>query len=310
MSDPGPAPLALPLFVPGEEALAEDMNQISEGAQGAIDVNVTQDGRLDTSEDRLDSGELVDSNHETRITALELGGTPPAPTDPIPGAVVMWAGQFDTEPAGWLRCNGTEYLIADYPELYAVIGTSYGGDGATLFAVPNLTSKVPRGADSVLTPGAEGGHAALERHSHGLGGHTHDIGHGHTNTVGNDSAEHTHMVDVQHDHGVAPVTGPSTDHLIDNTGGAWTVTGPGAQGWSNITTAGLTADVPPFVATRTSSGRSAAHNHIVTVDAHVGASGPTGGNAYTDWEGEGDGGNWPPYVTMIYMISTGVANAR
>ncbi len=40
------------------------------------------------------------------------------------------------ESGGWLECNGAEVAIADYPELFELIGASYGGDGETTFALP------------------------------------------------------------------------------------------------------------------------------------------------------------------------------
>lgn len=47
-------------------------------------------------------------------------------------------------------CNGATPLIATYPDLYAVIGTRYGGDGVTTFGVPNMIGRVAWGA---TTPG-------------------------------------------------------------------------------------------------------------------------------------------------------------
>lgn len=50
-------------------------------------------------------------------------------------------------PAGWLVCDGTVYSIADYPELAAKIGNTYGGDGVTTFAVPDDRGLFRRGLD-------------------------------------------------------------------------------------------------------------------------------------------------------------------
>src|SRR5262245_17908790 len=46
-------------------------------------------------------------------------------------------------PRGWLECNGQLLRIADFPELFQVIGTKFGGDGQLSFAVPNLISTPP-----------------------------------------------------------------------------------------------------------------------------------------------------------------------
>lgn len=53
-----------------------------------------------------------------------------------PGCFMWFCGS--TAPNGWLECNGTTLQISQYPELYAAIGMTYGGDGVTTFALPNL----------------------------------------------------------------------------------------------------------------------------------------------------------------------------
>ena len=63
-------------------------------------------------------------------------------TSPI-GTVLSYAGQ--TAPNGYLLCNGASYLVKDYPDLYAVIGNTYGGD-STNFNVPNLVDKFIQGS--------------------------------------------------------------------------------------------------------------------------------------------------------------------
>lgn len=63
-------------------------------------------------------------------------------TCPI-GTVLSFAGQ--TAPHGYLLCNGASYKVADYPDLYAVIGNTYGGDTEN-FNVPNLVDKFIQGS--------------------------------------------------------------------------------------------------------------------------------------------------------------------
>lgn len=50
-------------------------------------------------------------------------------------------------PSGFLECNGDIYQISEYPTLFAIIGNTFGGDGITTFAVPNMTNNFPRGWD-------------------------------------------------------------------------------------------------------------------------------------------------------------------
>ena len=64
----------------------------------------------------------------------------------VVGQVVPFA--MSTAPEGWLLCDGASYLRADYDELFAVIGTSYGSVDATHFNVPDLRGIFVRGRDT------------------------------------------------------------------------------------------------------------------------------------------------------------------
>ena len=73
----------------------------------------------------------------------------------------MFAGS--TAPAGWLICDGRSVSSTDYPELYAVIGTTYGGYG-TNFQLPDLRGRFPVGKNSG-TFSALGGKGGEEKHA-------------------------------------------------------------------------------------------------------------------------------------------------
>ncbi|WP_148615379.1 phage tail protein [Nocardioides rubriscoriae] len=62
-------------------------------------------------------------------------------SDPYVGEILMVA--FSRVPTGWLACDGSLYAIADYDTLFNLIGTTYGGDGQTTFAVPDLRGRAP-----------------------------------------------------------------------------------------------------------------------------------------------------------------------
>lgn len=49
---------------------------------------------------------------------------------------------FSFAPVGWHLCDGTLLPISQYDTLYALIGTTYGGDGQTTFALPDLRGKL------------------------------------------------------------------------------------------------------------------------------------------------------------------------
>src|SRR5262245_50066927 len=60
---------------------------------------------------------------------------------PYVGEIRMFAGNF--APAGWMFCSGQLLPISEFETLFNLIGTTYGGDGQSTFALPNLQSRVP-----------------------------------------------------------------------------------------------------------------------------------------------------------------------
>lgn len=57
------------------------------------------------------------------------------------GEIRIFAGNF--APVGWFACNGQLLSISQYQTLYALIGTTYGGDGITTFGLPDLRGNIP-----------------------------------------------------------------------------------------------------------------------------------------------------------------------
>lgn len=57
------------------------------------------------------------------------------------GEIRMFGGNF--APVGWALCNGQLLSISENDLLFALIGTTYGGDGQTTFAVPDLRGRLP-----------------------------------------------------------------------------------------------------------------------------------------------------------------------
>lgn len=60
---------------------------------------------------------------------------------PFVGEIRMFG--FGFTPIGWQACDGSLLSIAQYEVLFTVIGTTYGGDGQTTFAVPDLRGRLP-----------------------------------------------------------------------------------------------------------------------------------------------------------------------
>ena len=61
--------------------------------------------------------------------------------DPILGTVQLFALSF--VPTGWITCDGSLIPIMQWQALYSLLGTTFGGDGTTSFALPDLRGKAP-----------------------------------------------------------------------------------------------------------------------------------------------------------------------
>ncbi|MBW7476072.1 tail fiber protein [Paenibacillus oenotherae] len=62
-------------------------------------------------------------------------------SDQYVGEIRMFGGNF--APVGWLPCDGRILSISQYEVLYVLLGTTYGGDGNTTFALPDLRGRIP-----------------------------------------------------------------------------------------------------------------------------------------------------------------------
>ena len=61
--------------------------------------------------------------------------------DPFIGQIMMFAGNF--APRGWALCDGQLLPIQQNQALFSILGTTYGGDGRTTFALPDLRGRLP-----------------------------------------------------------------------------------------------------------------------------------------------------------------------
>lgn len=103
------------------------------GLAGALTL-----GWLFTGNDELQAKELnnkvSDQNDGSNAMVFE----------PLLGSIMLFAGTF--APRGWAFCNGQLLSIASNSALFSIIGTLYGGDGRTTFALPDLRGRAPVGA--------------------------------------------------------------------------------------------------------------------------------------------------------------------
>lgn len=78
-------------------------------------------------------------------------------------------------PNGWAPCNGQLLSIQANQALFSLLGTTYGGDGVTSFALPNLQGQFMMGTSKDIAPGATGGEATHTLQTTEIPAHTHDF---------------------------------------------------------------------------------------------------------------------------------------
>lgn len=90
---------------------------------------------------------------------------------PYLGEIRQFAGTY--APVGWLLCQGQTLSIAEFSDLYTLIGITYGGDGQTTFKLPDLGSRIPVGRSTSRPLGYAAGvewvtltSAQMPQHSH------------------------------------------------------------------------------------------------------------------------------------------------
>lgn len=102
-----------------------------------------------------------------------------AEANPFVGQIMMFAGNF--APRSWAFCDGQLLAISQNDALFSLVGTTYGGDGRTTFALPDLRGRIPvhTGNGPGLTPrlmGQKGGAETVRLTSNQMPSHTHAIG--------------------------------------------------------------------------------------------------------------------------------------
>ncbi len=98
--------------------------------------------------------------------------------EPFLGEIRSFA--INKTPDGWAHCSGQLLKISDYPDLFSLLGTTYGGDGVTTFGLPDLRGRVPvgRGRGPGLENyilGQKGGEEQVTLQLDHLPAHTHAV---------------------------------------------------------------------------------------------------------------------------------------
>jgi len=179
--------------------------------------NTTANGLVLTS--------VGDGSNASRWSSSTSGTTFSMPS----GTIVDYAGS--AAPTDWLICNGASISTTTYANLFAAIGYTYGGSGAS-FNLPDLRNKMSIGVGTSYALGATGGNATTTLSVANLAVHSHNL-----------YLSHTHDTDATHGHGFTQgahhhqISGLSHGHTVSNTSHAHGANSldPGAYGafWGN-----------------------------------------------------------------------------
>ncbi len=93
--------------------------------------------------------------------------------EPFLGEIMITS--FGFAPQGWATCDGQVMSIQQNQALYALLGTTYGGNGTTTFALPQLQGRVPLGSNATFQLGHAGGEAGHILNTNEIPLHTHSV---------------------------------------------------------------------------------------------------------------------------------------
>jgi len=94
-------------------------------------------------------------------------------SDPFLGEIRIMS--FNFAPKGWTFCNGQLLPINQNQALFALLGTTYGGDGRTTFGLPNLRGQVPIHQGQGFTLGQPGGENSHTLTTQEMAAHSHSM---------------------------------------------------------------------------------------------------------------------------------------
>jgi microcystin-dependent protein len=127
---------------------------------------------------------------------------------------------FNFAPKGWALCNGQLLQINTNQALFALLGTTYGGDGRTTFGLPDLRGRVPTHVGAGLTLGEKAGQEAHTLIASEMPAHNHVVNG--SSTAGNSAPPSNNLFAstpslIYNQPGAATTLQPDT---ISNTGGS------------------------------------------------------------------------------------------
>jgi microcystin-dependent protein len=210
----------------------------------------------------LTVGENIEEINDNNGNVWDDGGIGLVP----PGALLPYAGV--APPFGWLLCNGGLVFRADYPRLFAAIGTTYnvGGEPGDKFRLPNLQDRVPVGVSGSKPLASLGGEESVT---------------------------------------LTPDEMPNHSHAVDDPGHAHTIFDPGHGHQSKGVGLSFVAGGSEFISPNGPDVNNYG-NPILNNVTGISGTDSAGSNVSLGYEGGGnEHENMPPYIALNYIIRTG-----
>lgn len=192
--------------------------------------------------------------------------------DPLLSTILLWAANF--APRGWALCQGQLLAISQNAALFSLIGTYYGGNGQTTFALPDFRGRIPVG---------QGQGPGTSNYVIGQSGGSETV-----TLITTQMPAHTHIAVVTAGSGSGSATG--TLNGINAAGGSDT---PGGHFLAQDTAAGAAIYATTGTPVAMASGSVTVTN--VTAPLPAVTNGITGGNQAHD--------NIQPYLCVNYIIA-------
>jgi len=129
-------------------------------------------------------------------------------SEPFLGEIKM--ASFNFAPKGWALCNGQLLPINQNQALFALLGTMYGGNGQTNFALPNLRGRTPIHFSGSFTQGQTGGQEAHTITSSEMPAHNHFVTGNDVAATTNSPGAATRLANSSPQNLYGPFSGPTT----------------------------------------------------------------------------------------------------
>jgi microcystin-dependent protein len=142
-------------------------------------------------------------------------------SQPYVGEIRMFAGNFAI--AGWMFCEGQLLPISEYETLFNLIGTTYGGDGQSTFALPDLRGRLPLHQGNGFTLAENGGVETVTLSVPLIPAHSHPfLATGDLNSAGTPSGTLLAAISTTGSEIYIPAAGtvPMSPNTIGSTGGS------------------------------------------------------------------------------------------